>query len=215
MQPVYKEQRSYSRNDSGISFSTSPAWLYASTSSLPDAFSSASSSSESSSPGSISSSTPSPASSIASSPALHANKHLSPVLDDFSLAGHDTETFPAPSSSQLTAYAASIIRNEAYALLALAARIAPADQPILDEDEERCSADDADAFRRAIGSPGRESRTNIAFRGVVEALRSLPPHGKIIVTGVGKSGIAGRKMVATFCSLGELSLSNGWYAASS
>lgn len=107
----------------------------------------------------------------------------------------------APSPTQLTAYAASIIRNEAYALLALAARIAPAGQSVVDDG--RCSADDAEAFRRAIGSPDSESKTNTAFRGVVDALNALPAHGKIIVTGVGKSGIAGRKMVATFCSLGE------------
>jgi len=30
----------------------------------------------------------------------------------------------------------------------------------------------------------------------------MPAHGKVLVTGIGKSGIAGKKMVATFCSLG-------------
>ncbi|BGP12556.1 hypothetical protein JCM10213v2_000473 [Rhodosporidiobolus nylandii] len=47
-----------------------------------------------------------------------------------------------------------------------------------------------------------ESRTNVAFQNVVDLVTSMPPHGKILVTGVGKSGIAGKKMVATFCSLG-------------
>jgi hypothetical protein len=193
--------RHYARQES-IPFSTSPASLFASTGSLTETSCSASSSESSWSPH-FSSSSASPASSLASSPALHPSKPHSPVSDDFELgAAWESDQDRAPSPTQLTAYAASIIRNEAYALLALAARIAPAAQPVVDDG--RCSADDAEAFRRAIGSPGTESKTNMAFRGVVDALNSLPAHGKIIVTGVGKSGIAGRKMVATFCSLGEL-----------
>lgn len=152
------------------------------------------------SPRSYSSTTPSPASSSASSPSLSPYKHFEPVQDGFHL-GDDAPSPAAdakPSPTQVSAYAASIIRNEAYALLALAARIAPAAQPIGDDSDEDLG------WPVETAPPAQESKTNLAFSAVVQAINSLPPHGKIIVSGVGKSGIAGRKMVATFCSLGEL-----------
>jgi len=133
----------------------------------------------------------------------------------------------------MAVYASNIIRNEAYALLALAARLAPAAHPLHDEDGayfghtasaaapmSSSSSSDEGGEGSQTGellppdldepvSGGRssddvlvESRTNVAFRQVVDLCQSMPPHGKILVTGVGKSGIAARKMVATFCSLG-------------
>ena len=55
-----------------------------------------------------------------------------------------------------------------------------------------------------IGWERSESRTNLAFKEVVDSLGRLPAHGKVVITGVGKSGIVAKKMVATFNSLGEL-----------
>ncbi|GAA5898630.1 hypothetical protein JCM5296_005945 [Sporobolomyces johnsonii] len=169
----------------------------------------------------------SPSSSVAPSPSLDPKPLAFPPLasaDDLSPlsppAASRSAFFPgpsAPSATQLAAYASSIIRNEAYSLLALAARLAPASQPILPEDELDLSGGDASSSegpdveeRMAIGSAPAspteqsrpESRTNTAFRQVVELILSMPAHGKILVTGVGKSGIVGRKIVATFCSLG-------------
>ncbi|KAI5478434.1 hypothetical protein MNV49_005075 [Pseudohyphozyma bogoriensis] len=147
------------------------------------------------SPRSSSSVSESPFSSLASSPALPPTSRGSPILDDLCLP--DSLDLPSrqPTKTQLSSYAAQIIRNEAYALLALAARLAPAAEPIQDDADEPFAAEYDDHHRS-------ESKTNVAFRGVIEALAGLPPHGKIIVTGVGKSGIVARKMVATFNSLG-------------
>ncbi|SCV68451.1 BQ2448_572 [Microbotryum intermedium] len=223
----HHQEHRWSRHDSGVSVSSiTPACLFAGQSELSIAslsespFGPSSDSDQASSPRSIaSSSAPSPASSIASSPFLSPAKglSLSPVLDQLSLSGGQLDLDPIkPNPTQLAAYASSIVRNEAYALLALAARLAPAAQPIVEDEapfahhdifpgfgfEDRASdvgsldSDDLPAERRS------ESRSNIAFRNVIEALSSLPAHGKIVVTGVGKSGLVGRKMVATFCSLG-------------
>ncbi|SCZ90393.1 BZ3500_MvSof-1268-A1-R1_Chr1-3g01960 [Microbotryum saponariae] len=223
------QQHRWSRHDSGVSVSSiTPACVFAGQSDLSIAslsespFSSSSDSDQASSPRSVaSSSAPSPASSIASSPFLSPAKglSLSPVLDQLSLSGGQLDLDPLkPNPTQLAAYASSIVRNEAYALLALAARLAPAAQPIVEDEapfahhdlfpgpgfgaEDRASDvgsldnEDSSVESRA------ESRSNIAFRNVIDALSSLPAHGKIVVTGVGKSGLVGRKMVATFCSLG-------------
>lgn len=176
---------------------------------------------ESSSPSlvSYSSSGGSPASSLASSPSLRPKllPALSSATDDLSpLSGSEL-----PTPTDLSLYAASIIRNEAYALLSLAARLSPASQPIV-SDEELDSASNSESSsveglgfdedthplrRESISGPSggsilSESRTNVAFRQVVDLIRDMPAHGKVLVTGIGKSGIAGKKMVATFCSLG-------------
>ncbi|GAA6063628.1 hypothetical protein JCM10212_000129 [Sporobolomyces blumeae] len=178
------------------------------------------------------SSSPSPSSSLASSPALPPKvlPPLSTASDDLSpLAASPSrsDALPAPaspSSTDLSLYAASIIRNEAYALLSLAARLSPASHPIVSDEELDLASsdsassaeglafdDDARSSRRGSISIPRggdppvvlpESRTNVAFRQVVDLIRQMPPHGKVLVTGIGKSGIAGRKLVATFCSLG-------------
>ncbi|GAA5842983.1 hypothetical protein JCM3766R1_001651 [Sporobolomyces carnicolor] len=183
--------------------------------------------SESTSPSLVSySSSGSPNSSIASSPALRPKllPALSSQTDDLAPLPSRSDSFPTgtlPSSTDLSLYAASIIRNEAYALLSLAARLSPASQPIVSDEEldsastsESASYDglgfDEDTHpsrRESVSGPSgvavlQESRTNVAFRQVVDLIRDMPAHGKVLVTGIGKSGIAGKKMVATFCSLG-------------
>ncbi|GAA6053349.1 hypothetical protein JCM3770_004125 [Rhodotorula araucariae] len=186
----------------------------------------------------FSSASASPASSLASSPSLDPKRTGFPVPSPFSLDGHPPGS-PAPLSSkpsaaQLAVYASNLIRNEAYALLALAARLAPAAHPLPDDDggyfsggvagAPSCGTSDGGSDALSASSSGgemvpldldepasrgrrsdavlEESRTNVAFRHVVDLVTAMPAHGKIIVTGVGKSGITGRKMVATFCSLG-------------
>lgn len=182
-----------SRHDSGVAFTSSPACLFASTSTLPDPFSDSDSSSPRSLSSTYSSSLPS---SLASSPALKPTRWTTGVDDELLLSGSDAGS-DKPTPTQLAAYASSIIRNEAYALLALAARIAPVAHPIVDLDDDQAvgSADSPEML------DGVESRSNIGFRQVIEALSNLPPHGKILVTGVGKSGLAAKKTVATLCSL--------------
>ena len=202
----------------------SPASTYASSASLaslPDCFSSSASSSTGSFP--PFSSCPSPSSSLSSSPALKAVPGALPVLDDLALDDRQ------PTQREVAAYAATTIRNEAYALLALASRIAPAGLRIVGEAYEYQAQFSAESHEREdrtpsdsgsegtssqefeyeqVGSPKlgvtvEETRTNSAFTQAIRLLSSLPPHGKILVTGVGKSGIAGQKMVATFNSLGK------------
>lgn len=151
---------------------------FTNTSNLPDPFSSDSESISPSSPHSFGSSS----SSLASSPALQPTRFLNSPFPDLCLEDKLTK----PSSDELSTYAANVIRAEAYALLALATRIAP------------IPTSDDGMFRME-----EESKSNIEFRRCVEMLAALPKHGKIIVTGIGKSGIVARKMVATFNSLGE------------
>ncbi|GAA5903237.1 hypothetical protein JCM8208_002248 [Rhodotorula glutinis] len=192
--------------------------------------------SDESSPPSLlfSSTSASPSSSISSSPSLDGSKRSLPFPPPFSLDAGSPGSGLKPSPTQMAVYASNIIRNEAYALLALAARLAPAAHPLHDEDgayfghtasaapapSSSSSSSDEGGEGSQTGellppdldepvSGGRssddvlvESRTNIAFRQVVDLCQAMPPHGKILVTGVGKSGIAARKMVATFCSLG-------------
>ncbi|GAA5876021.1 hypothetical protein JCM16303_006994 [Sporobolomyces ruberrimus] len=174
------------------------------------------------------SSSGSPASSIASSPALRPKllPALSSATDDFSplstspSRSDSITTSQLPSTTDLSVYAASIIRNEAYALLSLAARLSPASQPIVSDEELDSASSESSSVeglgfdedthpsrRQSISGPSglailQESRTNVAFRQVVDLIRDMPAHGKVLVTGIGKSGIAGKKMVATFCSLG-------------
>lgn len=179
-------------------------------------------SSEASVPPSLvfSSSSASPASSLTSSPSL-GPKQFSP-----SAAGPEPLSLGIPlqpSGVDLAKYASDIIRNEAYALLALAARLAPAAHPLLDDDGAHVvrtdssssvatdSSDDGsdesdDLYAKSpvdLAIDAEESRTNQAFRNVVALVQSMPRHGKILISGIGKSGIVARKMVATFCSLGE------------
>lgn len=202
-----------------------------------------SSASDESSPPSLlfSSTSASPASSLSSSPSLDPKRSSLPFPPPFSLdAGQPTSAAQSkPSPTQVAVYASNIIRNEAYALLALAARLAPAAHPLHDEDgayfghtasaspsSSSSSSDDSgegsqtgelmppDLDEPVSGGTRRddvlvESRTNVAFRQCVDLCTSMPGHGKILVTGVGKSGIAARKMVATFCSLGPSSLGPG------
>lgn len=173
------------------------------------------------------SSCPSPSSSLASSPALKpspscASGQQSPLIEPLSL----DDSARQPTARDVSAYAATVIRNEAYALLALASRIAPSGMKVVSEPEEmrayRQRPSSADGQNRAIdddepdseassadehhhldgSATEEESRTNVAFSQAVRNLSALPAHGKILVTGVGKSGIAACKMVATFTSLG-------------
>jgi hypothetical protein len=178
------------RHDSGVAFNMAqPCGLGS------DAFSDSDTShsvSSSTSPSSVSSS-------LASSPALRPTLLDSCVPDDLF-----AELKISPSSNQITSFAATCIRNEAYALLALAARIAPLEAV----HESRSTGSDEDAASEAssemdVGIGWTESRSNVAFMDVVRSLSGLPAHGKVVVTGVGKSGIVGKKMVATFNSLGE------------
>lgn len=188
----------------------------------------------------FSSTAPSPSSSLASSPSLDPKRagfpftaaavpplSLSPpIAADASPLPSPSRTAPAPSQptpTELAVYASNVIRNEAYALLALAARLAPAAHPLIDDEGSYLpqyspasdaastsgASDDDTSDGRSSGSdlgerspPRGESRTNQAFRQVVDLIRSMPPHGKVLVSGIGKSGIVAKKMVATFCSLG-------------
>ncbi|KAM0755490.1 SIS domain-containing protein [Meredithblackwellia eburnea MCA 4105] len=179
------------RRESNVSFTLPPSSLF----SLSSYAQSEAAFSDSES--SIFSAATSPSSSLASSPALRPSASGSPVADELCLA--DTK----PSPRQVTAYAASIIRAEAYALLALADRMTPSSSPCLDDLDAPFSPDfiTPSSSSRSL-SPVEESRTNNGFLNTLNSLAALPPHGKILVTGVGKSGIAGRKIVATLCSLG-------------
>lgn len=177
----------FARHDSGFAL-PEPSGACFSMATLPDPFSSDSESISPSSPHSFASSS----SSLASSPALLPTHFINTPFPELSLA--DTK----PSGDELSSYAASIIRNEAYALLALASRIAPASHPIEQENYAPFAPDNENDGRTC----GKESRSNLEFRRCVEMLAALPSHGKILVSGVGKSGIVARKMVATFNSLG-------------
>lgn len=161
----------------------------------------------------------SPASSLTSSPSL------GPKRFSHSAAGPEPLSLEIPlqpSSVDLAKYASDIIRNEAYALLALAARLAPAAYPLLDDEgahvvrtdssssvgtepSDDGSEESEELYAKSPVDPAievAESRTNHAFRNVVTLVQSMPRHGKILISGIGKSGIVAKKMVATFCSLG-------------
>ncbi|TKA52716.1 hypothetical protein B0A53_04169 [Rhodotorula sp. CCFEE 5036] len=162
----------------------------------------------------------SPASSLTSSPSL------APKRFSHSAAGPEPLSLEIPlqpNSVDLAKYASDIIRNEAYALLALAARLAPAAYPLLDDEgahvvrtdssssvgtepsDDGSSEESEELYAKSPVDPAievEESRTNHAFRNVVTLVQSMPRHGKILISGIGKSGIVAKKMVATFCSLG-------------
>ncbi|KWU46814.1 SIS domain-containing protein [Rhodotorula sp. JG-1b] len=182
---------------------------------------SGSSSDESTPPSLIfSSGSVSPASSLTSSPSL------GPKSFSHSAAGPEPLSLEIPlqpNSVDLAKYASDIIRNEAYALLALAARLAPAAYPLLDDEgahvvrtdssssvgtepsDDGSSEEAEELYAKSPVDPAimvEESRTNHAFRNVVTLVQSMPRHGKILISGIGKSGIVAKKMVATFCSLG-------------
>lgn len=183
---------------------------------------SGSSSDESTPPSLIfSSGSVSPASSLTSSPSL------GPKSFSHSAAGPEPLSLEIPlqpNSVDLAKYASDIIRNEAYALLALAARLAPAAYPLLDDEgahvvrtdssssvgtepsDDGSSEESEELYAKSPVDPAievEESRTNHAFRNVVTLVQSMPRHGKILISGIGKSGIVAKKMVATFCSLGK------------
>ena len=163
----------------------------------------------------------SPASSLTSSPSL------GPKSFSHSAAGPEPLSLEIPlqpNSVDLAKYASDIIRNEAYALLALAARLAPAAYPLLDDEgahvvrtdssssvgtepsDDGSSEEAEELYAKSPVDPAimvEESRTNHAFRNVVTLVQSMPRHGKILISGIGKSGIVAKKMVATFCSLGK------------
>jgi len=80
-----------------------------------------------------------------------------------------------PTSNQLATYAGGLIRREAAALLSLASR---------------------------LETPHDESSSIEHFERAVDILSNLPPYGKLIISGIGKSALIGRKAVASFCSLG-------------
>jgi arabinose-5-phosphate isomerase len=56
------------------------------------------------------------------------------------------------------------------------------------------------AMAEALGAPG-EDGLGLAFRRAVETIAAAP--GRVIVTGLGKSGHVGRKIAATFASTGQ------------
>jgi hypothetical protein len=87
----------------------------------------------------FSSTSASPSSSLASSPSLDPKRSYAFSPPHLTLDSQQPPPQIARSKvdpTQLTAYAASVIRNEAYALLALASRLAPAaSQPFVSDDE--------------------------------------------------------------------------------
>ncbi|KAK4701758.1 transcription initiation factor TFIID subunit 12, partial [Phenoliferia sp. Uapishka_3] len=95
---------------------------------------------------------------------------------------------PTAFIAVMTSYACSIIRAEVLALLALDARMNTRKEGALDDEED-----------------GREeSRTSKCFADTLSALQDLPHHGKIIVSGIGRAGIAGRQIIGTLHALGNL-----------
>ena len=81
--------------------------------------------------------------------------------------------------SRRSKYAADLVRKEAQALLVLANRL------------EHKQEDEADSL-------------SDAFSKALNLLSSMDKHGKLIFTGIGKSGLLAKKAVATFNSLGKL-----------
>lgn len=114
-----------------------------------------------------------PATSAVSSPRIEAQS-------DADLTA-DWASFQLPKRSTRTAkYASSVIRREAAALVALAERLCA--------QENECQE--------------LETAAALDFDQAVSILSSMPPHGKLLISGIGKSALLGRKAVATFCSLG-------------
>ena len=92
-------------------------------------------------------------------------------------------------------HAAELVRREAQALLDLAARLEPGQD--FDEDD-----DAANQGNDTIAELGTEPASD-AFARAIDIISSIDSHGKVIISGVGKSGLLAKKAVATFNSLGE------------
>ncbi|KAL7009384.1 hypothetical protein EMMF5_001015 [Cystobasidiomycetes sp. EMM_F5] len=88
----------------------------------------------------------------------------------------------------LQRHAADIVRREAKALLDLAARLEPEDVA------KHNDIDELDDYH--ANSP------SYAFSHALDMLNSMDKHGKVVVAGIGKSGLLARKAVATLNSLG-------------
>lgn len=117
-----------------------------------------------------------PATSAVSSPRLEAQNDI-----DIADTTSDLASFRLPTRSSRTAkYAASVIRREAAALVALAERLAA--------EEDDCEES--------------HSIAALDFDSAVSILSAMPLHGKLLISGIGKSALLGRKAAATFCSLG-------------
>jgi D-arabinose 5-phosphate isomerase GutQ len=99
----------------------------------------------------------------------------------------DIKQKKAVPRAELRRYAAEIVRKEAQALLDLAARLDPIDDPVSEKYGPRLL-------------PGHEQDD---FSRAVDLLKHMNSHGRIIMTGVGKSGLLARKAVATFNSFGK------------
>lgn len=102
----------------------------------------------------------------------------------------DLDSLKGKGKQTTSRYAAEIVRREAKALLDLAARL---DRFQLSDAPSSAAANVVDNVDDAAAS----------FDRAVELLSSMDPHGKVIITGIGKSGLLARKAVATFNSLGE------------
>ena len=87
----------------------------------------------------------------------------------------------APGYAQ---YAADIVKREAKALLELAQRLEG--QAEDEEDSKARNKQSIDSFDRAV-----------------DLLNTMHAYGKVVITGIGKSGLLARKAVATFNSLGK------------
>lgn len=92
--------------------------------------------------------------------------------------------------SEVRRYAAEIVRKEAKALLDLAARLDAEPDDVLHPQHEQVPR-------------LKPEQTQDAYTRAVEILKSMDSHGRIIMTGVGKSGLLARKAVATFNSFGK------------
>lgn len=105
-------------------------------------------------------------------------------------------------------YAADIVRKEAKALLDLANRLDAAGDDE-DEAEDDSEEEEEGEERERAQSTARQqedlfsSLPNATLFQAVNAISSMQKHGKLVLTGVGKSGLLARKAVATFNSLGE------------
>ena len=119
---------------------------------------------------------PTPSTSGTSSPALVAVKSeiLEACDNGLPSTSLGVDAAQVPDGKAKQRYAAHLVRREAQALLELAERL---------EQEEETDPD--------------------SFTSAVEAIQSMEKYGKILLSGVGKSGLLARKAVATFNSLGR------------
>jgi hypothetical protein len=95
---------------------------------------------------------------------------------------HDKQRRVQQTGPRYSQYAADIVKREAKALLELAQRLeGQADE----EDYQPDSKHSVESFDRAV-----------------DLLNTMHTYGKVVITGIGKSGLLARKAVATFNSLG-------------